>query len=53
MPSIHILIDEALKARLVAQAAREMRSEKAIVVRALERYLAAHEPKAERDGRAA
>jgi predicted transcriptional regulator len=46
MGSIHILIDDALKERLDTQAAREERTMKAVVVRALERYLAAEEPKA-------
>lgn len=48
MGSIHILIDDALKGRLEAQALREERTIKAVVVRALERYLAAEEPKAKK-----
>ena len=40
MAIIHIVVDPALKARIDAQAAAEQRTIKAVMVRALERYLA-------------
>lgn len=40
MGAINILIPDSLKARIAAQAAAEQRTIKAVVVRALEAYLA-------------
>jgi predicted transcriptional regulator len=51
---MHIFLsDAALLERLARQASREQRTKTAVVVRALERYLAVEEPKAEADDRAA
>ena len=48
--STHIFLsDPAIVRRLAEQAAREHRTKKAVVVRALERYLAAEEQKDRRD----
>jgi predicted transcriptional regulator len=46
MPEIHIVVDPALKAAVDAQAAAEQRTLKAVVVRALEAYLAEHQERA-------
>lgn len=40
MAAINIQVDEELKARLDAEAARQMRSMKAVIVMALARYFA-------------
>lgn len=52
--STHIFLqDQELIERLSAQAAHEKRTKTAVIVRALERYLATEEPKAEQDEAAA
>jgi predicted transcriptional regulator len=47
MPDVHIVVDEDLKAAIDAQAAREQRTLKVLLTRAIEEYLEAHGPEME------